>query len=159
MVRAYGLGACQCFSLQGILYNEDSAAFPKLLAASWGSLTNKDHAVMGATRQQQLPLWSQHPHIYDLGPTYKWKFPYIGRPSHKPQHTILIMGNPKRVPLILGSPQVWEPLGAQTNYISAWVLPPLSNSWLLIIVWLYIALNRTPNIDCYWVGAVPKSQH
>ena len=23
---------------------------------------------------------------------------------------------------------------------------------------LYIALNRTPNIDCYWVGAVPKFQ-
>ena len=37
-----------------------------------------------------------------------------------------------------------------------WVLPPLSNSWMIFIVWLYIALNRTPNIDCYWVGAVPK---
>ena len=37
----------------------------------------------------------------------------------------------------------------------AWVLPPLSNSWITIIIWLYIALNRTPNIDCYWVGAVP----
>ena len=24
------------------------------------------------------------------------------------------------------------------------------------LVWLYIALNRTPNIDCYWVGAVPN---
>ena len=34
--------------------------------------------------------------------------------------------------------------------------PPLSNSWIIIIIWLYIALNRTPNIDCYWVGAVPK---
>ena len=32
---------------------------------------------------------------------------------------------------------------------------PLSNSWI-IIIWLYIALNRTPNIDCYWVGAVPN---
>ena len=21
---------------------------------------------------------------------------------------------------------------------------------------MYIALHRTPNIDCYWVGAVPK---
>ena len=29
-----------------------------------------------------------------------------------------------------------------------WVLPPLSNSWIM----LYLALNRTPNIDCYWVG-------
>ena len=37
-----------------------------------------------------------------------------------------------------------------------WILPPLSNSWIIITVWLYIALNRTPNIDCYWVGAVPK---
>ena len=33
--------------------------------------------------------------------------------------------------------------------------PPLSNSWIRIIIWLYLALNRTPNIDCYWVGAVP----
>ena len=37
-----------------------------------------------------------------------------------------------------------------------WMLPPLSNSWITVIIWLYIALNRTPNIDCYWVGAVPK---
>ena len=22
--------------------------------------------------------------------------------------------------------------------------------------WLYIALNRTPNIDCYWMEAVPN---
>ena len=36
------------------------------------------------------------------------------------------------------------------------VLPPLSNSWIVMILWLYIALNGTPNIDCYWVGAVPK---
>ena len=40
--------------------------------------------------------------------------------------------------------------------INHWVLPPLSNSWIIIIIWLYTALNRTPNIDCYWVGAVPK---
>ena len=26
----------------------------------------------------------------------------------------------------------------------------------MIIIWLYIALNRTPNIDCYWVRAVPN---
>ena len=32
----------------------------------------------------------------------------------------------------------------------------LSNSWIIHIIWLYIALNRTPNIDCYWVGAVPN---
>ena len=23
-------------------------------------------------------------------------------------------------------------------------------------MWLYIALNRTPNIDCYWLGPVPN---
>ena len=38
-----------------------------------------------------------------------------------------------------------------------WVLPPLSNSWIIVIIRLYIALNRTPNIDCYWAGAVPKA--
>ena len=30
------------------------------------------------------------------------------------------------------------------------------DSWIITIIWLYIALNRTPIIDCYWVGAVPK---
>ena len=45
---------------------------------------------------------------------------------------------------------------AQTRCLH-WVLPPLSNSWIIIIIWLYIALNRTPNIDCYWVGAVPNA--
>ena len=39
----------------------------------------------------------------------------------------------------------------------SWILPPLSSSWIIIrIIWLHIALNRTPYIDCYWVGAVPK---
>ena len=37
-----------------------------------------------------------------------------------------------------------------------WVLPPLSYGWTITIIGLYIALNRTPNIDGYWVGAVPK---
>ena len=37
-----------------------------------------------------------------------------------------------------------------------WVLPPLSNSWIMNIVCLYIALGRTPNIDGYRVGAVPN---
>ena len=32
--------------------------------------------------------------------------------------------------------------------------PPLSNSWIISIIWLYIALSRTPNIDCYWGEAV-----
>ena len=34
-----------------------------------------------------------------------------------------------------------------------WILPPLSNSGMIINIWLYIALNGSPNIDCYWVGA------
>ena len=43
-----------------------------------------------------------------------------------------------------------------TSYIIDWVLPPLSNNWIIVLIWLYMALNRTPNIDCYWVEAVPK---
>ena len=30
---------------------------------------------------------------------------------------------------------------------------PLSNSWIMIIIWVYIALHSTPNIDCYWGGS------
>ena len=41
-------------------------------------------------------------------------------------------------------------------FVLCWVLSPLSNSWITNIIWLYIALDRTPNIDCYWVGAAPK---
>ena len=42
----------------------------------------------------------------------------------------------------------------QTMWLG-WVLPPLSNSWiiLIVIILLYIALNRTPNIDSYWGGS------
>ena len=29
---------------------------------------------------------------------------------------------------------------------------PLSNSWIIVLIWLCKALNRTPNIDSYWVG-------
>ena len=38
------------------------------------------------------------------------------------------------------------------------VLPPLTNSWIIVIICLYIALNRTPNINCYLGGggAVPN---
>ena len=39
-----------------------------------------------------------------------------------------------------------------------WVLPLLSNSWIIFILELYIALHRIPSIDFYWVGAVPKIQ-
>ena len=48
------------------------------------------------------------------------------------------------------------PYKAAHTYM-CWVLPPLSNSWIISIIWLYIALNRTPNIDCYWGGAVPNA--
>ena len=34
--------------------------------------------------------------------------------------------------------------------------PLLTNSWIISKIGLYIALNMTPNIDCYWEGAVPK---
>ena len=38
-----------------------------------------------------------------------------------------------------------------------WILLPLSNSWIIMYnMVIYIALNRTPNMDCYWVGAVPN---
>ena len=40
-----------------------------------------------------------------------------------------------------------------------WILPPIRNSWLITIIGLYIALNRTPNLNCYWVGAVPNVQN
>ena len=33
------------------------------------------------------------------------------------------------------------------------VLPPLTNSWIIIIIGLYVALDMTPNIDCYWGGS------
>ena len=70
---------------------------------------------------------------------------------------------------LLWTYRVWG-LGLSGGYISGpfravsfrgcryigWILPRLSNSWIILIVWLYIALNRTPNIDCYWVGTVPN---
>ena len=34
--------------------------------------------------------------------------------------------------------------------------PPPCDSWIILIIWPYLTLNRTPNIDCDWVGAVPK---
>ena len=57
-----------------------------------------------------------------------------------------------RIPMTyeLGSP---KPLSLDPK---SWVLLPPSNSWRITIIWLYIALNRTPNSDCYCVGAVPN---
>ena len=34
---------------------------------------------------------------------------------------------------------------------------PFGNSWIIIIIGLSTALDRTPNIDCDRVGAVPKA--
>ena len=36
-----------------------------------------------------------------------------------------------------------------------WVLPPLSNRWIITIIGSYIALNRILNINCYWGGQYP----
>ena len=36
---------------------------------------------------------------------------------------------------------------------------PLSNSWIMNIIWLYVALNRTPNIDCYNITLISYSFH
>ena len=46
----------------------------------------------------------------------------------------------------------------EADPVIVWVLPPLSNSWIIIILWLYIALNRTPNIDCYGYGGGGSTQ-
>ena len=37
-----------------------------------------------------------------------------------------------------------------------WVQPPLCDSWIMFKIYLYKAPNKTPSIDCYWVGAVPN---
>ena len=39
-----------------------------------------------------------------------------------------------------------------SSTVMIWVLPPLSDRRIISMIWLYIALNRTPNIDCYWGG-------
>ena len=44
-------------------------------------------------------------------------------------------------------------LSISCSWSIGWVLPPRSNSWIINVIWLYIALNRTPTIDCYWGGS------
>ena len=39
-------------------------------------------------------------------------------------------------------------LGLKVGYC-----PPLTNSWIITIMWLCIALTRTPDIDCFWGGS------
>ena len=41
--------------------------------------------------------------------------------------------------------------------IILWILPPLSNRWILLLKWLYIAINRTPNINCYNITLISYS--
>ena len=60
----------------------------------------------------------------------------------------------------LGSCNLELQKGSPTPVLSClnpkpWVLP-ISNSWIVNIIWLYTALNRAPNIDYYWVGEVPN---
>ena len=66
----------------------------------------------------------------------------------KTPHLPIFPHNPSK-----GSSQKWllTSLNLQLNP-KAWVLPPLSNSWIRLTIWLYIALNKTPNMDCYWGG-------
>ena len=45
-----------------------------------------------------------------------------------------------------------EELGS-SNAVYFGYCPPLSNSWIITLIWLYIALNRTLNIDCYLGGS------
>ena len=37
------------------------------------------------------------------------------------------------------------------------IVPPLTKRRIITIIRLYIALNMTPYMDCYWEGAVPKT--
>ena len=76
-----------------------------------------------------------------------------GDPNIDPRNTIimLVLKTPQKVPLVLGNShirlQAWGMLNKQPKPS---VQPPtLSNSWIIIVIWLYVALNRTPNIDCY----------
>ena len=69
--------------------------------------------------------------------------------------------DPLLVPIdVEGPPALWILRNSHVVKVcvifpETWVLPPLSNNWILNIM-CYIALNMTPNIDCYWVGAVPN---
>ena len=36
------------------------------------------------------------------------------------------------------------------------MLPPLSNSWMILIIQMYRDLKSSPIIDCDGLGAVPK---
>ena len=49
-----------------------------------------------------------------------------------------------------------EPLMPVTSICPIhWILPPLSDSGKISIIWLHIALSRAPTIDCHWGGQYP----
>ena len=88
--------------------------------------------------------------------------PKSSRPPYIPVNiTILIIGpSPRKGTLLFGNLHTPGLEGGVTAFLGSywfmfWVLPPLSNSWIRIIIWLYIALNRTPNVDCYCGGQYP----
>ena len=79
--------------------------------------------------------------------------------------TISLWGTRNKEYSILGLPNILHRCSSSEGLVDSLhgtlnpkpsVLPPLSNSWIIVIIWLYIAFNGTPNIDCYWVGAVPN---
>ena len=45
---------------------------------------------------------------------------------------------------------IWESgcCASSLETTMCWVLPPLSKCWIIFMVYLYIVLNMTPNIDC-----------
>ena len=63
-----------------------------------------------------------------------------------------------RALLVRGVSTMWIAIFWQCR-IEHWLgTAPLRNSWIISIIGLYIALiNWTSNMDCYWVGAVPKA--
>ena len=65
--------------------------------------------------------------------------------------TIRIMSVPSPTQDSIDSVETWVSIVSLNP--KPWVLPPLSNSWIISIIWLYIALNRTLNRDCYWGGS------
>ena len=73
----------------------------------------------------------------------------VPAPSELPERTA---GSHRRSP----SRIVVTWMQAIASTLVAWVLPPLCNSWILSVIWLYKALNVTPGIDCYRVGPVPS---
>ena len=38
----------------------------------------------------------------------------------------------------------------------SWVLYPFRSSWIIIVIWLFIALSMTPDIDCPRVEEIPN---